>query len=315
MARKTKWIDASEPDDPVDVVARRALESRLDAVEHYLALAADRDHTPEDIHQLRVSTRRAMAALDIFAALLPPRRARKMNKRLKRIRRAAGDSRDLDVLAARLKKNPLADDSGRRAKLQKLIAHLRSAAQPAIEKIHKHLDERDRFSRRAAALVSRVRLRAVDGSAELHTFSAAARQCLQPVIERFFAAAAADLSQPEALHALRISGKQVRYAIEIFAGAFQPEIREEIYPLVEQMQEKLGKVIDHVTAARLYGEWLTGVDDAEIAEYLRTLAASEQAAVELARHDFLTWWTADRAADLQRRFDEQFASQRYEQSA
>ena len=59
--------------------------------------------------------------------LLPPRRARKMNKRLKRIRRAAGDSRDLDVLSARLKKNSVGDDSACRAKLQKFIARLRSA--------------------------------------------------------------------------------------------------------------------------------------------------------------------------------------------
>ena len=52
----------------------------------------------------------------------------------------------------------------------------------------------------------------------------------------------------QALHAFRIQGKQVRYAMEIFAGAFPPEFREQLYPIVETLQDRLGAINDHVTA-------------------------------------------------------------------
>ena len=110
-------------------------------------------------------------ALHIFQALLPPRRARKMKKQLKRIRRAAGDARDLDVLAARLKKITLLTAATGGAKLRHFITHLRHHAQPAIEKLHAHLCDKHRFARREQALVARVRVRSADGSTESHTFA------------------------------------------------------------------------------------------------------------------------------------------------
>ena len=56
-------------------VARRALDARLDLVGHYLPRAADAADETENVHQLRVATRRAMAAMQIFDALsaAPPR--------------------------------------------------------------------------------------------------------------------------------------------------------------------------------------------------------------------------------------------------
>ena len=117
------------------------------------------------------------------------------------------------------------------------------------------------------------------------------------------------------MHALRICGKRVRYAIEIFVGAFGPEMRQEIYPIVAEIQEKLGKIIDHVTAAGLYADWLDRVDDPDVAELLRPLIAEEHQAIDQGRHEFLAWWTAGRSADLRRRFDEQFAAEPHGQSA
>lgn len=61
--------------------------------------------SPRDIqrvHQLRVATRRAIAAIDAFRDLLPTKRADWFTKQLRRIRRAAGEARDLDVLTDRL---------------------------------------------------------------------------------------------------------------------------------------------------------------------------------------------------------------------
>ncbi len=146
-------------------------------------------------------------------------------------------------------------------------------------------------------------------------FSDAARQALGPLVDQFFAAAAADLSQPDALHGMRICGKRVRYAMEIFVGAFGPELRQEIYPIVAEIQDKLGKINDHVTAARLYNDWLDRAEDADVAEVLRPLIEAEHQAIDEGRHDFLAWWTAGRSDDLRRRFDDQLAVHQHGQSA
>ena len=94
MGRNSKWIEG-RPDDSARQIARRAIEGRLERMWHYLELAvrAPRDET-ENVHQLRVFSRRATAAMDIFAAWLPRRRGQSMRKRLKSVRRAAGAARD-----------------------------------------------------------------------------------------------------------------------------------------------------------------------------------------------------------------------------
>ncbi|HEY1783945.1 MAG TPA: hypothetical protein VGG30_00300, partial [Pirellulales bacterium] len=107
---------------------------------------------------------------------------------------------------------------------------------------------------------------------------------------------------------------RVRYTIEIFVGAFGPEMQQEIYPLVTEIQEKLGKINDHVTAAGLYTGWLDRVEDADIADLLRALIAAEDQAIDQGRQAFLDWWSPARSDDLRRRFDDQFAARRQGQS-
>src|SRR5579885_2570950 len=105
MVSKSKWIDGLEPGERLARAARRSLRRRLDAVHRYLRAAATRRIPDSDvIHQLRVSTRRAMGALECYHDLVPRRRAAWVNKQLKRLRKAANDARDVDVLSARLEK-------------------------------------------------------------------------------------------------------------------------------------------------------------------------------------------------------------------
>src|SRR5579883_2318142 len=69
-----KWIPDLTPDTPLADAARRVLTVRLEVVRDSLPLALDKpEKDPEYVHQLRVGTRRARAALDIFAACLPPK--------------------------------------------------------------------------------------------------------------------------------------------------------------------------------------------------------------------------------------------------
>ena len=67
-----KWITELKATTPVADAARHVLTVRLEVVRDYLPLALQQaDKDPEHVHQLRVGTRRARAALDIFACCLP----------------------------------------------------------------------------------------------------------------------------------------------------------------------------------------------------------------------------------------------------
>ena len=86
-----KWIDDLTGDVAWTSAARHVLKSRLEAVAERMpdAILWAADENVEHVHQLRVSTRRAGAAVRIFGGLLPAKTHRTVTKRLKRIRRAA----------------------------------------------------------------------------------------------------------------------------------------------------------------------------------------------------------------------------------
>ena len=102
MAKFIKWMEAS-PDELLEDVAVRSLDSRLQPVMHFVPLAAKHpEQDVEYVHQMRVWARRASAAVSLYETLLPKRRRKWISAQLKWIRRAANDARDSDVFALRL---------------------------------------------------------------------------------------------------------------------------------------------------------------------------------------------------------------------
>ncbi len=291
MARKGKWIEGTSADQPVSTAARRTLEVRLAVVWHYLPLAARRaEEDVEHVHQLRVASRRAVAAIEIFWDLLPKRRARWLRKRLRKIRRTAGEARDDDVLAGRLEhwaqRHPPVELVSKQ-----VLAHRRKAQKP-IQKIHRKLVD-ENFERGLSQLLDRIRWRDKRRRRE-PCFAVVARQSLKATASDFWSAAEGDFDDIAALHQFRIAGKQLRYAMEVFAAAFPPAFREDQYPIVEQLQELLGTVNDHATAEMRLKSWLEDADDAELQQALRTLLAAERRSLARSRQQFLTWWTPAR---------------------
>ncbi len=103
MRKSSKWIKGTEPNQPVSEVATRALNERLKRVWYYAKLAAKKpEENIEHVHQLRVSTRRARAAVQICGYMWQRRRARWLIKTLRGLRHAAGNALDLVVLGERL---------------------------------------------------------------------------------------------------------------------------------------------------------------------------------------------------------------------
>lgn len=271
-------------------VATLTLRDLLLRVVHYLPLAAERpDEDIEHVHQLRVSSRRAAAAVRLYRPLLPPASARWMTVQLKRIRRAADAARDFDVMGEGLPTAGLC----RRRKLA------RQRAQQPIIAVHKRLRRGQIFASRCARLVGSVRLPDGLTSPSFRSFGALR---LLPVLDDLFTAGEADLHSPGALHRLRIRAKKLRYTMELLADAFPPVLGEELQPLVKSLQSMLGEINDHHTGRKRLMSWLRRARDEDLRAIVEMIHQLN-VAFEHSRQQFFDWWTPQRQAELRARFD------------
>jgi len=297
VATYPKWIDAS-PDEAIVDVAVRSLEVRLDAVRDYLTLAAEEPEKDiENVHQMRVWSRRAMAAIGVYGKLLPKRRKAWIKDQLNWIRRASNDARDDDVFAQRLATDM--GDQGAAKLVEKVKSHRQQSQTPVFE-VYRQLIKTGAFDRRAAKLLARVRIR--DGRNPNEKLCGWATERIRPRLCKFFAAGDADLADVNALHQFRIRGKKLRYAIELLAGAFTEEIRAVGYPLLRNLQDRLGEVNDHASARVRLKNWSEQSDDAEETAYLVEMIESEQDQLDVKRSDFLAWWNGKREKRLRQAF-------------
>jgi CHAD domain-containing protein len=232
----------------------------------------------EDLHRMRVATRRMRAAWLVFEGAYRPRVARRYVRELRGVARALGAVRDLDVL---------------REGLDAYVGTLPEAGGEALAPLRTAWrEERERARQRLIALLdSRAYHVFVEDYLELtESVGAGARTTPsepgQPVLVRDTAGSRilaayehvrayetvmgwADLTT---LHALRIEGKRLRYTLEYFAEVL-PVSSRALITSVTQMQDHLGLMNDAHVAATLSREWL----NAHAAE----LSAATRAAVGL----------------------------------
>ena len=291
-----KWIKGLRPDTPVEDAARAVIAARFDAVRQYLPLALrDANENPAFVHKLRVATRRAGAALAVFADCLPAKQLKRAKRALRTLRLAAGDARDWDVFLAGLaeRHRPGQSDVEKPA-TDFLIGYAlgeRSGAQTRLVEIVTGATVA--FVTLAAGLPARTRPPKSDDAPG--TFGGFAVTQLGELFMAFDADVAANPTDPVALHDLRIRGKQVRYAIELFAPCFAPPLKKVLYPLIESLQEKLGEVQDAAVGIDRLERLRERVTRAVPAEWPRLEAGIERmfweyrATVGTGRERFARW--------------------------
>ncbi len=253
-----KWISDLEAQTPAADAAQRVLAIRLEAVRDALGLALARAHEDvEHVHRLRVATRRAGAALDVFRDCLPEGCWSTARKRLRRIRRAAGLARDWDVLLERLRVMAARVAAEERATLDLLIGYAvahRIPAQSMLEtSCPNYPFELQRFM---AATVAKVRR--PKGCHQ--TLGDLGRCLLHRLLEELDAAIARDHPDYASLHEVRIVGKRVRYAMEVVVDCFDRPLRKQFYPLVADLQKVLGEINDACVAMALFREFRRGLE-------------------------------------------------------
>jgi CHAD domain-containing protein len=304
-----KWIEGLTGTMPMTTAARLVLEARLEAVDGRMIPAAERAHeNMELVHQLRVATRRARAAIDLFDDCLSRGVYRKLRKVLRRIRRAAGPARDWDVFLVTLHERIAAARAQELPGLHAVAGHVsahRKLAQEALVDSRRGLH--DKLLDAAHDMLRECGRQRVSPNGG-PTMADLARQRLTDLLASVETAASGPLESPESLHTLRIFGKRLRYAMEVFADCFPPALRDEIYPRVEQMQESLGVVNDSQFAVAelqkfkehvrrfhrgLWSSWRPGVDG--LIRWHRLRAMRE-------RRRFARFWSSWEKAAVGQRF-------------
>jgi CHAD domain-containing protein len=242
---------AVDPETTIGAVALAVLRR------HFAALLAHEPGTrlgddSEELHDMRVASRRLRAALSLFAEVLPET-VLQVGDELRWVGETLGAVRDLDVQVEQLDEwlgaVPEADREAL-AELRTLLARQRSSARAAM------LEALD--SRRYEAFVSRFgRLLRARPQRRGDPGSAAALAVAPDLIERRFRSLrkAARQIGPESpaadYHRLRIRGKRLRYALE-FLGDLYPGQTQPLVRRLVALQDLLGEHQDaEVAIARL----------------------------------------------------------------
>jgi CHAD domain-containing protein len=292
----SKWISELTATTPLVDAARLSLALRLETVRDALgpALRAP-DEDPEHVHQLRVATRRAGAALEIFALCLPDRIYTATRKQLRKLRRAAGGVRDWDVFLPILAERRQKKHHIHRAGLDFLAGYAAGQRATAKDQLREACSDYPfGMERLVADTVGAVhRPHYHPGAGTLLDLAAPMLLTLLKDLEQ---AAARNLDDYEQLHRVRILGKRLRYALEIFTGCFPEELREEVYPSIVEMQDILGRANDsHVASQRLGGfseETRTILPDdwKRLRPGIEGLLRFHEERLPVEREQFLGWW-------------------------
>ncbi|MEZ5365849.1 MAG: CHAD domain-containing protein [Bryobacterales bacterium] len=242
-------------DLPLGAFARVQARERLHEVGEQMRKVR-RDQNPDAVHDLRVAIRRFSTTLALFPELFSRKRIAKCDKRLKRLRKAAGEVRDRDIalmLAA----------SGQEAALG--LSEARAKAAKALRRALSGKRRKAALAAGKAALKLRKRQQDAvtwrEGWRPSESACENAVERLPLLVERLFAAGRDALSEPapdvSALHRLRLEAKRVRYTLEVFAPCYGPELDDRLEQL-KILQDALGDINDcrasraHATGADMH---------------------------------------------------------------
>jgi CHAD domain-containing protein len=232
---------------------------------------------PEDVHKLRVATRRLRSDLHSFAAVLNPDRTAAIRAELGWLGGVVGAVRDTDVLSARLATRLAelpAGDGVEAERLQALLAQQDATARAAMLLAlsgTRYLQLLDTL----VALASAPPFRKAAGKLTTRTSQRMASKIVQKPWRRVVDAIEALGPDPTdtQLHAVRILAKRSRYAAEAAAPLLRPAATR-FASAVADLQTVLGDHQDTVLAEA----WLrhSVVSDPEGSSTVTELIALEQ---------------------------------------
>ncbi len=282
-----KHVDASLTTGQVAFAVLRGQYEKYLAHEPGARLGED----PEELHDMRVATRRMRAAIKIFQDALPVR-ARKFRDELKWVAGSLGEVRDLDVQLGRLEtwvSGAAPEDRAPLGALRAIMEEQRAKKRKAMLRV---LDSRRyaRFSESFGEFLRRGPSRR-SRAAGVPILAAAPDLIRKPYRKvRKLGDPLTEESSGAECHELRKKGKRLRYALEFLSDIYGEPAKDLVKPL-KNLQDVLG---DH--------------QDAEVATaYLRELSVTHGRSPKLPPQAvFVMGGIAERYTVLAREMREEF---------
>jgi CHAD domain-containing protein len=263
---------------------------------HFAKMLAKEDGTragkdPEDLHDMRVATRRQRAAWRVFGSGFRPGRARRMKSHLREVGTRLGAVRDLDVLIEALRAYQADLPQAERDGLSALVESWEAERDDARVLLVRELDSAGYHH----WVTSSTEFVLNEGLGTYPPLSPTSPYRVRDMAGSRLWLAYEDVRAYEhtlrwadlaTLHELRIAAKRLRYAIEFFREALGPDTAT-LIPKVVALQDHLGYLHDaEVTSGRARAflvEHSGRLTEAEIGAVGRYLSSREKELVRLRR--------------------------------
>jgi triphosphatase len=227
---------------------------------------------PEELHDMRVPTRRMRAAMKVFEEALPER-ASWLRDELRWVAHALGDVRDLDVQIERFQAWQEEADEECSGFLDRILTITHKRRAEARKNMLETLDS-VRYERLLSSFAEMLRL---GPAAELkpaqtngkdqagEPITAAGPALISDRYRKWRKAAKRldETSSPEAFHDLRKKGKRLRYTLEFVSEVYGKPVQKLVKPL-KTLQDNLGDHQDAVVAAAYLRELGTTTSQARV---------------------------------------------------
>lgn len=200
----------------------------------------------EDIHDLRVASRRFMAALNLFGPFASPKRVATLQKHVRTLTRALGELRNIDEARAFFTSNLPPEICPKGSKNRSVVAILADMRKHEVGRVKKALKafKPKKLDPLVQGIVAGL---AEDAAPELSVaafpsyLSNISLKLFQRIHDQLATAMAPE--NTKARHTLRIAVKKWRYFIEIAASIFGSDDRVELERL-KNYQSVLGRMND-----------------------------------------------------------------------
>ena len=236
--------------EPIAEAARRQLRRFFDKLLAREDAVRD-DEDIEDVHQMRVATRRIRASLQVVEGVYDHELIRRYRRGLRQVAQSLGAVRDSDVFLAHVRAYRDALPADAHGQLEPLLAAVTTERAQAREHLLADLDSK-RYHKLKQAFALFLTTPGANTTASESGLTPRVRDFAGSAIwQRYEQWRAYETvlvgATDETLHQARIAGKRMRYTLEFFADALGSHVEQVLSPLVE-LQECLGALQDVVTA-------------------------------------------------------------------
>ncbi len=259
-AAKTLGAPGVQPDDPLAEAGRKVWQY------HFALMLMHEEGTLlgediEELHDMRVATRRMRAAFDVFGGAFAPKTLKRHLRGLRRTGRALGRVRDLDVFIDKARRYQANLPDGQQRDLEPLLEAWRQEREDARQEMSAYLRSKgyQTFKEKFYSFVATPGAGALQRSGAMPTPYLVREAAPVLIYNRQAAVRGFDAilegASLDQFHALRIEFKKLRYTLEYFREVLGDETKG-IISEIKGLQDHLGDLNDARVAAEMLRDFL-----------------------------------------------------------